>query len=293
MTRHFKLLTMLLVSIAFPASSGFAQLNRGRPEEISTAGIDDRSGERLALEATFSDSSGRPVRLGTFFDGQRPVILSFNYTDCPLLCQLQLSGLVDGLRELSWTAGEEFRVVSVSIDPSETPQQAAAARQLHVRSYGRGDGGSGWTFLTGDSDAIAAATESAGFRYQFLPETQEFSHAAAAIVCTPNGRISRYLYGVQFDPQSLRLALTEAGEGQIGSAVDQLLLFCFRYDETSGEYTVAAWTIMRLAGLATVTLIGLFVLPAWLWSGRSPDDAADASTDAGPLAPSGGEEELP
>lgn len=241
-----------------------AQLSQGRPSGVSDVGIDDCSGNELPLDATFRNARGQDVRLGQYFDGSRPVVLAFHYSACPMLCRLQLRGLVDAVGEMQWTAGAEYRVLAISIDPSETSEQAAAARQRHLSAYGRPGSENGWTFLTGSSEAIASATGAAGFRYRFLPEKREFSHAASIIVCTPDGVISRYLYGVRFDPETLRLSLAEAAEGELGSPLDQLLLFCFRYDSASGKYTPAAWNLMRLGAICTTAALGAFLIPAWL-----------------------------
>ena len=259
---------MLICCLLLPATTT-AQVIKDRPAEIVDVGFVDLRGEQLPLSLTFTDSTGTIRRLATLFDGERPVILSFNYATCPMLCRLQLNGLVDGLRDVPAGAGEDYRVVSISIDPAETVAQAAVSKQNHVNAYGRPGSGSGWEFLTGDPDSIRAVTEAAGFRYQFLRSTGEYSHAAGVIVCTPNGKISQYLYGVKYPPATLRLAITEAGGGQIGSALDQLLLFCFRYDESSGQYTPVAKNIMRVGALCTVFALCVSVVPMWLRGRRS------------------------
>ncbi|MEQ9411823.1 MAG: SCO family protein [Fuerstiella sp.] len=251
-------LSLCLVSAASPGAR--AQLTTAAPTGIEDVGIDDRSGERLPLTTPFTDSTGRSTTLEQFFDGQRPVVLTFNYSDCPMLCKLQLHGLVESLKKVDWVAGEQFRVLSISIDPAETPAQAAVIRQNHLQAYGRPGAEDGWIFLTGSPASIRAASNAAGFRFKYLPKQREFSHTAAAIVCAPDGMISRYLYGVDFDPQTLRLSLAEAAEGRIASPLDKLLLYCFRYDAATGRYAPAAWKLMRLGAITTVVLLGIFVL---------------------------------
>lgn len=243
-----------------------AQLLRDEPADIQNVGIEERPGELIPLETTFRSSEGRRVSLNRLFDGTRPVILSFNYTDCPMLCKLQLSGLVDALKEVSWTAGEEFRVVSISIDPSETPEQANVARQRHLQAYGRPGSRDGWHFLVGAQDAIQRVTRATGFQYEYMRDQGEFSHAAAIIICTPEGAISRYLYGVQFDPETVRLSLAEAADGRVGSPLDQLILYCFRYDSDQGAYAPAARNLMRVGAAGTVLILGLLIVPFWLRS---------------------------
>lgn len=260
---------LLLICCLLAPATATAQIIKDRPAEIVDVGFEDRRGEQLPLSLTFTDSTGAVRRLATLFDGERPVILSFNYATCPMLCRLQLNGLVDGLRQVDADAGEGYRVVSISIDPAESVAQAAASKQNHLNAYGRPGSGDGWEFLTGDPDSIRAVTQAAGFRYQFLRSTGEYSHAAGVIVCTPGGKISQYLYGVKYPPATLRLAITEAGGGQIGSALDQLLLFCFRYDESSGQYTPVAKNIMRVGALCTVFALCVTVVPLWLRGRRS------------------------
>ena len=259
---------IILAMCCVSTNSVTAQMLRNTPLGIKDVGIEDRSGKKLPLEATFTDSAGQPVPLGQFFDGNRPVILTFNYASCPLLCKLQLNGLVESLRQLQWTAGKEFRVVSISIDPLETSQQAAISKQNHVTAYGRADSAGGWTFLTGSPKSIAAATDAAGFRYKFLPKQREFSHTAAVIVCMPDGVISQYLYGVQFEPETVRLSLTEASAGKIGSPLDQLLLFCFRYDSATGKYAPAAWKLMRFGAITTIVVLTTLIFRYRFASGK-------------------------
>jgi protein SCO1 len=255
-----RIMTGWIVACCLTSQSLPAQVSRTAPDGITDVGIDDKSGDRLPLKTSFTDSNGNQIPLGKLFDGERPVLLTFNYASCPLLCKLQLTGLVESLKQLEWTAGDQFRVVSISIDPSETVQQASISKQNHLQAYGRAGAEGGWSFLKGTPQALAEATAAAGFRYKYLPKQREFSHTAATIVCTPDGVISRYLYGVQFDPDTVRLSLTEAADGGIGSPMDQLLLFCFRYDSATGKYAPAAWNLMRLGAITTVLLLGVFVI---------------------------------
>lgn len=250
------------------ASPGIGQIVTDKPDEVADVEIVDHRGDRLPLELDFVDSTGHVVQLGQFFDGERAVILSFNYASCPMLCRLQLNGLVEGLRELDWNAGENYRVVSISIDPSETPQQAAASKQQHLNAYGRAGTGDGWVFLTGDAENIRAATQAAGFKYRYIPENREYSHAAGVMICTPDGQLSQYLYGVRFDRETLRLSLIDATSGRMGTALDQLLLFCFSYDRSTGQYTPVARNIMRAAALGTVLTLTVCVAPFWFLSMR-------------------------
>lgn len=253
----------LLLATALPVRADYVET---KPEELENVGVDEHFDAQLPLDTAFRNEDGRIVRLREYFGGDRPVILSLNYSNCPMLCSLQLNGLVNDLKELEWTAGEEFEVVSVSIDPREQPHRALETKQKYLKLYGRSR--DGLNFLVGGQASIDAVTEAVGFRYRFVPERNEYSHPAVAVLCTPDGRISRYLYGVDFPPQTLRLSLVEASEGKIGTPGDQLLLFCFHYDPLTGTYAPrAARLAMSVGGFLTVALMagGLFVL----WSRES------------------------
>jgi protein SCO1/2 len=248
----------LLIGLA-AASPARAERQESAPPELADVGVDEHLGVRLPLELPFLRHDRRPIALGEVFNRGRPVILSLNYSNCPMLCSLQLNGLIDALRELDWTAGQQFDVVSVSIDPLETPQRARQTQQKYVQAYGRPGAGAGWTFLTGSERSIRALAEVVGFRYHYVRSRGEYAHAAVFMICTADGRISRYLYGVSFPPTTVRLALVEAGEGTIGTALDQVLLYCFHYDSTAGRYALAARKLMKAGGVLTLVVLGLLL----------------------------------
>lgn len=247
-----------------------------QPVELEGVGVDEHLDTQLPLDAPFRDEKGRIVRLREYFKSGVPVILSLNYSNCPMLCSTQLNGLVDGLREIEWTSGKEFQVVSISIDPNEQPSRALETRQKYLKLYRRSL--NGWNFLVGGQASIKQVTEAVGFRYKYLPSQQEYSHPAVAVLCTPDGRISRYLYGVRFPEQTLRLSLVEASEGKIGTTGDQLLLFCFHYDPKTGTYAPRAARITMTVGcLASVIVLagGL----AMLWSRDSTRAATETLSE--------------
>ena len=256
----------VLVTLNVVVNPSLAQPVRERPSDIANVGVDEHLGESLPLERVLVDSTGRRTTLGQLFDGKRPVILSFNYSDCPMLCKLQLNGLVEALKQSTLTAGEDFQVVSISIDATETPAQAAIAQLNHVRAYGRPESADGWHFLVGEPATVREIADSAGFRYQYLPGSGEYSHAAATIICTPDGEISQYLYGVSFDLRLLEDAINQAAEGEVGSPLKQLILYCFHYDEATGRYSPIAWNIMRVGAAATVFLLAALLAPLWIRS---------------------------
>jgi protein SCO1/2 len=229
-----------------------------RPDALKGVGIDQKLDNRLPLDLHFRDETGRDVRLGEFF-GARPVIITPVYYGCPMLCTQILNGLISGLKPVSFNAGDQFDVVAVSFDPSETPDLALKKKDSYVKRYSRAGSASGFHFLTGDEAAIKALTDALGFRYTYDPNTKQFAHASGLMVATPEGRISRYLYGVDYAPRNLRLALVEASERKIGTPVDELLLFCYHYDPATGKYGAAAMNFLRLAAAATVIGIGAFL----------------------------------
>jgi protein SCO1/2 len=253
----------MILLLCLSCGRAAAQLT-GEVEELEGVGIEEKLGDYLPLDLTFRDSRDRSLPLGDLFDGRRPVILSLNYSDCPMLCQLQLNGLTEGLRQLDWDVGEDFVVVSISIDPLETPLRARQTKQRYVRTYGRPKTAGGWYFLTGSAESIDRLAAATGFGFRYVPERREYAHAAAIMVCTASGQLSRYLYGIVYPPQTVKMALVEAGEGKIGSTLDQVLLFCLHYDATSGKYAPLARRIMQLAAAATLGALALGLLPIWL-----------------------------
>jgi protein SCO1 len=221
---------------------------------VEQVGFDQNLGGALPLALAFRDEAGSEVRLGELFAG-KPVVLGLVYYRCPVLCTLVERGLASGLKPLDLEPGRDFEVVFVSIDPTDTPETAAGRRRDVLEHYGRPASDAGWHFLTGDEAAIAALAEAVGFRYALDPETGQYAHAAGLAVATPDGRLSRYLFGVDFAPRDLKLALVESSNGKIGTVLDKALLICFRYDAALGKYTAATMRILRIG--ATLTLVAL------------------------------------
>ncbi len=234
------------------------------PPELNGVGVTPHPGAQLPLQLPFLECDGRDATLGQCFDGKRPVILTMNYSSCPMLCSLQLNGLVEALRAMPWDLGKQYQVVTVIIDPAESPQRARLTKEKYLRYYDRPGSGAGWHFLLGRDENIKRVAGVVGFGYRLITEPiKQYVHPAVLIVCTPDGRVSRYLGGVKFDPQTLRLALVEAGEGKAGSTFDQVLLYCFHYDETAGRYGPAALHLMQLAGGLSVVVLGGVLLVFW------------------------------
>jgi protein SCO1/2 len=231
----------------------------GRPLALRNVALDQRLGEQVPLDLEFRDEAGKKVRLDDYF-GTRPVILSLAYYRCQDLCPLMLDGLLRSLRALSFGAGNQFEVLTVSFDPHDTSALAAAKKEDYLKRYSRPGADNGWHFLTGDEASIQRLTASVGFRYNVERESERFGHATGIMLLTPEGRIARYFYGIEFSPRDLRLGLIEASGGRIGEAIDQLLLFCYHYDPATGKYGILVTNLIRLAGIATVLAIGAGIL---------------------------------
>jgi protein SCO1/2 len=250
---------LLVLAIVTPPSLS-AAANAPRPDDV-LAGIDvrQRLGEALPLDAVFTDESGARVELGDYF-GDRPVVLALVYYECPMLCTLVLNGLVKALRAMKYEPGEEFEIVVVSFDPEETPDLAAAKKAKYVDAYDRDSGGEGWHFLTGDVGSIERLTDAAGFDYVYDPQRDEYAHAATLMIVTPEGKLARYLFGVEYSSRDLQLAVVEASQGTIGGVVERFLLFCYHYDPALGRYSAAAMNLVRLGGVATVSGMVIFFM---------------------------------
>lgn len=212
----------------------------------------------IPLDLVFTDEQGRKVPLRKFF-GDKPVVLTPVYYECPMLCNMVLDGLVTSMRDLRFDAGKEFEIVTFSFDPSETPAQAMKKKNVFVKRYGRQGAAEGWHFLTGDEASVKALTDAIGFTAAFDDKTGQFAHAANILVLTPEGRIARYLFGIEYKPRDLRLAIVEAGQNKIGTLADQLLLLCYHYDPATGKYSAAAMNFVRAGGVATVAGLAGFM----------------------------------
>ncbi len=248
-----------LMCLGWPLAA-LGQRKEPLPPQLEKVEITEHLDARLPLELQFLDSEGRQVRLGQYFDGRRPVILTLNYSNCPQLCSLQLNGLVEAMRQMSWDLGDKFQVVTVSIDPRESHQRAGLTRQKYLRQYGRPGTSEGWHFLVGREENIRRLADTVGFGYAYIPQENQYAHLAVLIICTPDGRVARYLPGIKYDRQTLQLSLLEASEGKIGSPMERLLMYCFHYDSQSHRYSLAAMRLMRWgAGGVLVALSGVLV----------------------------------
>ena len=243
------------------------QVNDAVPADTEGVGVEQRLGEQVPTDVAFTDHRGESVRFGDYFGQDKPVLLTLNYSDCPMLCVMQLDGVIDVLNQLGWVVGEDFDVVTVSIDENELYTKAAATRDHYLNRYDHQarmpDAEGGWHFLVGDQPSIDAVANAVGFGYRFVPSTGEFAHEAAIMLLTPEAVVSRYLFGVVFEEPTLRLSLVEASNGKLGGLAERITMMCFVYDPTSGSYVAEAVSIMKLGGLLTVVILGGFLLIFW------------------------------
>ncbi|HWB83323.1 MAG TPA: SCO family protein [Bryobacteraceae bacterium] len=239
-----------------------SHLRPALPAALQGVGIDQKLNQQVPLNLTFRDEAGRSVPLSTYFSGDKPVLLALVYYRCPMLCTQILNGVVTSLRAVSLTPGKDFEVVSVSFDPKDTTETASEKRQMYLRRYGKPGSANGWHFLTGDEANIKALTDAVGFHYKYDPATQQFAHASGIMILTPQGKLSRYFYGVEYSPRDVRLGLVEASQRKIGNPVDAILLFCYHYDPATGKYGAVAMNSLRAAGAGFVLICGTFLVVA-------------------------------
>ncbi len=259
---------LLIATICLLAAAASAQSHlqntdaRGEPlpEELVGVGVTEHLDDQVPLDIPFLDENGQPVTLAKYFGDGRPVILNLGYMGCPMLCGLVANGMIDGMNGMEHTAGEEYRVLSVSIDHTETATLAKAKKQGYLAQYDRPAAAQGWHWLTGREDQIRRLTDAVGFGFRWNDDRKEYAHAAVLVVLSPDGRVMRYLYGVQFDPRTMQLSLIEAADGQTGTSLDRFLLFCFHYDAESGRYGPAARNIMKAGGALTLMVVAGMIL---------------------------------
>jgi len=250
-------LGFLVFNVGLFSSAAFSQ--SPLPEGVRNVGIDQRLNEQLPLDIEFRNEEGRLVNLGQFFH-DKPVVLSLVYHECPMLCNEVLEGMLRAFRVLRFDVGKEFDVLTVSFNPREDAPLAKSAKESYVRRYKREGAAEGWHFLTGDQTSIDRLTKAVGFRYRYDAQKNQYAHAGGIMVLTPQGRLSRYFYGIEFAPKDLRLGLIEASQNKIGSIVDQVLLFCYHYDPVTGKYGLVILTTLRIVGVLFVLGLTLYVI---------------------------------
>lgn len=264
--RLFAVGTVLSFTWAFACGSAVASDPSGLgpeviPYQLQEVSVAEKLNARVDPSLPFTDHNGQDVRIGDYFSDGKPVLLTLNYYSCATLCSLQLNALLEGLKELDWNAGEEFRIVTVSIDHREDADLAASKRKTYLAELGRGE--LDWSFLVGSEDNIAAIADAVGFSFQYDPVSDQYAHPAILTFLSDSGIVSRYIYGIQYPARDLKFALIETAEGRVGSPVDKLILSCFRYDSSSGRYTATIFGIARLGGVLTILALACFGLVMW------------------------------
>ena len=246
-----------------PSANGYKRetgmVSSAMPPALKGIGFDQNIDQHIPLDTTFRDESGATVRLADYF-GKRPVVMVFAYYDCPMLCTQVIHGLSSALGVLSLAPGRDFEIVTVSFNPRDTPAAATAKKAVYLERYKQPGAGAAWHFLTGDEPSIERLTKAAGFRYAWDEDTKQFAHPSGIIVLTPEGRLAKYLFGIEYGPRDLRFAIVEASAGKVGSIVDSLLLYCYHYDPMLGRYGLVIMRAIRVAGAATVLALAAFIL---------------------------------
>jgi protein SCO1/2 len=239
-----------------------ANLKPALPGALEGVGIDQKLDEQVPLNLIFKDEAGRDVPFSSFFSKGKPVLLAPVYYRCPMLCTQILTGVESTLKAVTFDPGRDFEVVAVSFDPKDTPELAASKKQMYLRRYGRPNTANGWHFLTGDTANVKSLLDAVGYHYKYDPKTDQYAHASGIMILTPDGRVSRYFYGVEYAPRDVRLGLVEASQNKIGNPVDAVLLFCFHYDPATGKYGAIALNLLRASAALFAMIGGTFLLIA-------------------------------
>ncbi len=250
------------------------------PDPLKKAQITEHLGDSVLLERlNFKNERGESVELGSFFNQKKPVILVMAYYECPSLCTFVLNGLVDGLKKLNWIPGREFEIVTVSIDPTETSELAAKKKAAYLEMYGKPEAAEGWHFLVGEESSIQSLAKALGFGYEYNKEDDQYGHGAVLHILMPDGRISRYLYGIEYRPNDLKLALLEASNGKVGTVIDRFLMFCYRYDPKTRKYSVYLNQVMQLGGAVTVLVLGTYMAVFWRRQRRKKEEEPNSDAE--------------
>jgi protein SCO1 len=276
MTRQLRsllVLTLVVLGLSWSASARAVPIGgdtpgqgipAGMPRELEDVGVDEHMDGQLPLDADFRDHTGKPVKLGEFFDGKRPVVFLFAYHTCPVVCSLILSDTIKSLKEVEWTIGKEFDVVVISVNPHESLEKTAAKRAGMLGDYVRPEAANGLHLLVGDKVNIDRAAAAVGFKYKYDADIDQYAHPSVVMLAKPNGRVARYLYGLEFPPNDMRIGLLEASEGRSISTVEQVILYCYHYDPKGGKYVLVASRVMRLGGGLTAVILGSVLSMFWI-----------------------------
>jgi len=255
--RHKLFFLILIATIStYFVSVSIAQVVKDEDPALKNIDIVEQLGKTIPMDVVLVNDAGKQTTIGEYFDGEKPVVIVMAYYTCPMLCNLVLNGLAETATDMEWSPGEQYRILTVSIDPTETAPLARAKKANYFESMGKPEAETGWTFFTGDGSESKRLADAIGFKYYFDEDLQQYAHAAAIYVLTGDGKISRYLYGIEFKQRDLKLALLEASEGKVGNTLDRILLYCYHYDPNAGGYVAFATNIMKLGGVVTLVVLG-------------------------------------
>ena len=263
--RSFLILLAIAIIVVFSLRiNTYAQVVDYKPEELQKAFIEEHAGQKIPLDLVFTNDAGEQETLGNYFHQRKPVLMVLAYYSCPMLCTFVLNGVAADLRQLDWTAGKEFQVLTISIDTLETSQQAADKKAMLIQGINRLGIENGWRFFVGSGSQVSALANALGFHYYYDKDQKMYAHPTAIFVLTEDGTISRYLYGIEYNKQDLRLALLEASQGKIGNTLDRLILYCYHYDPNAKGYVLFAENLMKLGGILTIFVIAAFLGMLWM-----------------------------
>lgn len=268
-------LAAALVLWAFGISDATGQLNKQKPQQLDQVGVDEHLGDSIPLDTRMINSNGDTVQIGSLIEEGKPVILNPVYYECPMLCSLVLNGLFTGVKKLDWVPGNDFSIITFSIDPEEGVELARSNKQSYLDSLAVEGAADGWHFLTGTKEQIANLTDAVGFKFEYDEQADQYAHSAAIIFLSPKGKITRYLYGIDYSKLNLKNALYDAADGNIGNTVDKIVMYCYQYDPSSRSYVPVAVNIMKLGGLATMIILGVFLGFFWIREKRSTNEITE------------------
>ncbi len=266
-----------------------ASQSNGLPPALKAVGIEQKLGATLPLDTELKDEDGKLVKLSDYFTSGRPVIVTFVYFDCPMLCNQVLNGLTGSLKGMSFDAGKEFDVVAISFDAREfdNPTLAKNKKASYMERYGRAGTEGGWHFLTGTQTSIDAVTSAAGFSYKWDEKSNQFAHAAAVMIASPEGKLTRYFYGIDYSPKDIKFGVMESAENKVGNAAEKLLLYCYHYDPSTGKYGLAILNVIRLGGIATLIGLGAMCFVFWRRNKKKTVDSGQWTVDSQPEGKTG------
>jgi len=275
----FILAAALILNISFLSGHSFSQLIEDDPMELRDIDVEERLGQFIPLDFTFIDDNGGSVTLAKYFNKGRPVVLIMGYYSCPMLCDLVMNGVSETVKETSLNFGDDYQIISVSIDTTETDLLASAKKKNYLKQTGVSERNDGWMFLTGDGNQSRGLADAVGFKYYYDDDKEQYAHPAVLTILTEEGKISRYLYGIKYESKDFRMAILEASQGKVGNTIDRIILYCYHYDPDAGGYVIFAGNVMRLGGTSTLAILAVFLGILWYREKRRKFAASNPQTN--------------